>query len=58
MRTVTIEVGGLLPVLRAPGVHKRLTRLPDVEKAQINNVAGRPRRAGLSEPDQAGEATL
>jgi hypothetical protein len=40
MRTVTIEVGGLLPVLRAPGVHKRLTRLPDVEKAQINNVAG------------------
>jgi P-type Cu2+ transporter len=40
MRTVTIEVGGLLSALSALGVQKQLARLPGVEKAQVNYVAG------------------
>jgi hypothetical protein len=41
MRTATIKRGGLLPVLGAPGgAHEQRTRLPHVERGQINNFAG------------------
>ncbi len=40
MRKVVIEVGGLLSVLSAMGVEKRLTRLPGVKKTEVNYVAG------------------
>jgi Cu2+-exporting ATPase len=40
MRTVTIEVGGLLSALSALGVQKQLARLPGVTKAEVNYVAG------------------
>ena len=40
MRTVTIEVAGLLSPLSALGVQKQLSRLPGVTKAEVNYVAG------------------
>jgi P-type Cu2+ transporter len=40
MRTVTIEVAGLLSALSALGVQKQLARLPGVAKAEVNYVAG------------------
>ncbi len=40
MRTVTIEVAGLLSSLSALGVQKQLARLPGVTKAEVNYVAG------------------
>lgn len=40
MRTVTIEVGGMLSALSALGVQKQLARLPGVKKAEVNYVAG------------------
>ncbi|QEZ45148.1 heavy metal translocating P-type ATPase [Cupriavidus oxalaticus] len=40
MKTSIIEVGGLLSVLSARGVEKRLTRLPGVIKAEVNCVSG------------------
>lgn len=40
MKTSIIEVGGLLSVLSAHGVEKRLTRLPGVVKAEVNCVSG------------------
>lgn len=39
-KTVVIEVGGLLSVLSAHGVEKRLSKLPGVIKAEVNYVAG------------------
>ncbi len=40
MRTVTLEVGGLVSVLSARGVEKKLARLDGVEKVEVNYVAG------------------
>ena len=40
MKTVTIDVAGLLSALSALGVQKQLAALPGVEKAEINYVAG------------------
>lgn len=40
MKTTTIEVAGLLSTLSAMGVEKQLRRLPGVEKAEVNYVAG------------------
>ncbi|TPQ30679.1 heavy metal translocating P-type ATPase [Cupriavidus pinatubonensis] len=40
MKTSIIEVGGLLSVLSAHGVEKRLTSLPGVVKAEVNCVSG------------------
>ncbi len=40
MRTVTIEVGGMLSTLSALGVQKQLARLPGVKKAEVNYAAG------------------
>jgi P-type Cu2+ transporter len=40
MRTVTIEVAGLLSPLSALGVQKQLARLAGVTKAEVNYVAG------------------
>ena len=40
MRTTVIEVAGLVSVLSARGVEKRLARLPGVRKAEVNYVAG------------------
>jgi len=40
MRTVTVEVAGLLSALSALGVEKQLARLPGVTKAEVNYVAG------------------
>lgn len=39
MRTVTIEVRGLLSVLSARGVEKQLAKLPGVHKAEVNYIA-------------------
>jgi cation transport ATPase len=40
MKTVTIDVSGLISVLSALGVEKRLSKLPGVLKAEVNYVAG------------------
>ncbi|MEQ9145599.1 MAG: heavy metal translocating P-type ATPase [Parvibaculaceae bacterium] len=40
MRTTVIEVAGLVSVLSARGVEKRLARLPGVQKVEVNYVAG------------------
>ena len=40
MKTTVIEVAGLVSVLSARGVEKRLARLPGVRKAEVNYVAG------------------
>lgn len=40
MKKVVIEVAGLLSVLSAMGVAKRLSQLPGVKKAEVNYVAG------------------
>lgn len=40
MKTVTIDVAGLLSALSALGVQKQLAALPGVEKAEVNYVAG------------------
>ncbi len=40
MKTTVIEVAGLISVLSARGVEKRLARLPGVRKAEVNYVAG------------------
>ncbi|MFZ5790094.1 MAG: heavy metal translocating P-type ATPase [Pseudomonadota bacterium] len=40
MKTVTIEVAGLLSTLSALGVQKQLARLAGVRKAEVNYVAG------------------
>ncbi|WP_436639464.1 heavy metal translocating P-type ATPase [Microbaculum sp. FT89] len=40
MRTVTIDVADLLSALSALGVEKQLGRLPGVQKAEVNYVAG------------------
>lgn len=40
MKTVTIEVKGLVSVLSAQGVEKQLLRLPGVHTAVVNYVAG------------------
>ena len=40
MKTVNIEVGGLLSALSARGVEKQLTKLTGVKKAEVNYVAG------------------
>ena len=40
MRTVNVEVGGLLSSLNARGVEKQLAKLPGVHKAEVNYVAG------------------
>lgn len=40
MKTITIEVGGLLSVLSARGVEKQLAKLTGVLKAEVNYVAG------------------
>lgn len=40
MKTITIEVGGLLSALSARGVEKQLAKLPGVHKAEVNYVAG------------------
>jgi Cu2+-exporting ATPase len=39
MKTVTLEVGGLLSVLSSLGVEKQLTRLSGVKKAAVNYVS-------------------
>lgn len=40
MKTITIEVGGLLSALSTRGVEKQLAKLPGVHKAGVNYVAG------------------
>jgi len=40
MKTVTIEVGGMLSALSARGVEKQLMKLSGVRKAEVNYVAG------------------
>ena len=40
MRTVTVDVGGMISVLSARGIEKQLTRLPGVHHAEVNYVAG------------------
>jgi Cu2+-exporting ATPase len=40
MKTSVIEVGGLLSALSARGVEKQLARLPGVQLAEVNYVAG------------------
>jgi len=40
MKKVVLEVGGLVSVLSARGVEKRLTRLPGVRQVEVNYVAG------------------
>ncbi|MEX0915786.1 MAG: heavy metal-associated domain-containing protein [Wenzhouxiangellaceae bacterium] len=40
MKTTVIEVAGLLSTLSAAGVEKQLLRLPGVQKAEVNYVAG------------------
>ncbi|MFZ5557440.1 MAG: heavy-metal-associated domain-containing protein [Pseudomonadota bacterium] len=40
MKTITIEVGGMLSALSARGVEKQLAKLPGVHKAEVNYVAG------------------
>ncbi len=40
MKTITIEVGGMLSALSARGVEKQLMKLSGVRKAEVNYVAG------------------
>ena len=40
MKTVTVDVGGLLSPLSVRGVEKHLARLPGVERADVNFAAG------------------
>ncbi len=40
MKTSIIEVGGMLSALSAQGVEKQLRKLPGIEKAEVNYVAG------------------
>jgi len=40
MKKVILEVSGLVSVLSAMGVQKRLEKLPGVEKAEVSYVAG------------------
>lgn len=40
MKTVTIEVGGMLSALSACGMEKQLARLPGVHKAEVNYDSG------------------
>lgn len=40
MKTVTIEIKGLLSALSALGIEKQLMRLPGVHTAAVNYVAG------------------
>ncbi|MEW6681483.1 MAG: heavy metal translocating P-type ATPase [Nitrospirota bacterium] len=40
MKTSVIEVGGMLSALSARGVEKRLSRLPGVQRVEVNYVAG------------------
>ncbi|MBI3345003.1 MAG: heavy-metal-associated domain-containing protein [Gammaproteobacteria bacterium] len=40
MKTVTIEVGGMISALSARGVEKQLAKLTGVYKAEVNYVAG------------------
>ena len=40
MKTITIEVGGMLSALSARGVEKQLAKLPGVHRAEVNYVAG------------------
>lgn len=40
MKTSVIEVGGMLSVLSAQGVEKRLMKMPGIEKAEVNYVGG------------------
>ena len=40
MKTVTIEVGGMLSTLSARGVEKQLARVLGVRKAEVNYVSG------------------
>ncbi len=40
MKTITIEVGGMLSALSARGVEKQLVKLPGVHRADVNYVAG------------------
>src|SRR5688500_12924816 len=39
MKTVTLEVGGLISTLSALGVQKQLARQPGVNKAEVNYVS-------------------
>jgi Cu2+-exporting ATPase len=39
MKTVTIEVGGMISALSARGVEKQLAKLPGVHRAEVNYVA-------------------
>ncbi len=40
MKTVTIEVGGMISALSARGVEKQLAKLLGVHRAEVNYVAG------------------
>ena len=40
MKTVNIEVGGLVSALSARGVEKQLSQLTGVKKVEVNYVAG------------------
>jgi P-type Cu2+ transporter len=40
MKTVTVDVGGMISVLSARGIEKQLARLPGVHHAEVNYVAG------------------
>ena len=40
MKTVTIEVGGMISALSARGVKKQLAKLPGMHRAEVNYVAG------------------
>jgi len=39
MKTSIVEIGGLLSVLSARGVEKQLSKLPGVERVEVNYVA-------------------
>lgn len=40
MKTIVIEVGGMLSALSAHGVEKQLAKLRGVERAEVNYVSG------------------
>ena len=40
MKTSVVEVGGMVSALSARGVEKRLTRLPGVQRVEVNYISG------------------
>ena len=40
IKTITVDVGGLVSVLSSHGVEKQLSKLAGVKKVEVNYVAG------------------